>query len=292
MKQIKRCIVAGGDERQIETANCLISMNITVFVLGLESASGLDARAVNITESKLPPYDAAFLPVPLSSDGVQLFAPFSSSPIFMTDLFEKLDKSVPVFAGRISPQARETADRFELRLIDCFTQPQLQLLNAVPTAEGAIQIAMDHTKRTLWDSRLLVCGFGKVAKALCQRLRALSSSPVAVFARRGEIRTEADCCGFDAVDANGLYEQAGRFDVIFNTVPSEIIGKELLAKLKPGALIIDLASLPGGVDFAAAKGLGIQTIHALSLPSKVAPVSAAANIIITAFGLIDHHPSY
>ena len=55
-----------------------------------------------------------------------------------------------------------------------------------------------------------------------------------------------------------------------------MLGREQLAALRPGALVIDLASKPGGVDLAAAGDLGLTVIWALSLPGKVAPVTAGA----------------
>jgi dipicolinate synthase subunit A len=38
---------------------------------------------------------------------------------------------------------------------------------------------------------------------------------------------------------------------------------------------LDLASIPGGIDFEYAKKLGLKTDWALSLPGKVAPLTAA-----------------
>ena len=54
-----------------------------------------------------------------------------------------------------------------------------------------------------------------------------------------------------------------------------LLNKERLDILKKDVLIVDLASVPGGVDFTAAKELGLNVVWALSLPSKCAPKSAA-----------------
>ena len=48
----------------------------------------------------------------------------------------------------------------------------------------------------------------------------------------------------------------------------------LLAALPKGSLIVDLASKPGGTDFAAARRLGHTALHALSLPTVWAPETA------------------
>ena len=68
------------------------------------------------------------------------------------------------------------------------------------------------------------------------------------------------------------------YDLVVNTIPARVLGREELAALRPDCLILDLASKPGGVDLAAAGELGLTVIWALSLPGKVAPVSAGRAI--------------
>ena len=50
--------------------------------------------------------------------------------------------------------------------------------------------------------------------------------------------------------------------------------------------MIDLASKPGGIDFDAARELGVNTIWALSLPGKVAPISAGQIICDTIHNIL------
>lgn len=66
-----------------------------------------------------------------------------------------------------------------------------------------------------------------------------------------------------------LPENVRDFDVILNTIPAQVLTREVLDKTKTDVLVIDLASKPGGVDFEAARELNIKTIWALSLPGKV-----------------------
>ena len=53
----------------------------------------------------------------------------------------------------------------------------------------------------------------------------------------------------------------------------------MLNLVKDEVLIIDLASVPGGVDFKAAMNMGIRTLWALKLPEKYAPASVADGIL-------------
>jgi dipicolinate synthase subunit A len=51
--------------------------------------------------------------------------------------------------------------------------------------------------------------------------------------------------------------------------------------MPPDILLIDLSSVPGGIDFAYAKDKGMRAIWALSLPGKYAPETAGSIICDT-----------
>src|SRR5699024_12265895 len=56
--------------------------------------------------------------------------------------------------------------------------------------------------------------------------------------------------------------------------PHPVLDETTLAKVNRSALLIDLASKPGGINFKAAEDLGIKAIHALGIPGKTAPLTA------------------
>ena len=62
--------------------------------------------------------------------------------------------------------------------------------------------------------------------------------------------------------------------MLFNTVPVRLIDEDVLRSLPQDIVLIDLASAPGGIDYDAANRLGRKTVVALSLPGKVAPITA------------------
>lgn len=68
------------------------------------------------------------------------------------------------------------------------------------------------------------------------------------------------------------------FDVIVNSVPTMVLGKEEMKLLSKETLIIDVASNPGGVDFEYAQENGYRVIHELGIPGKIAPRTAAKYI--------------
>ena len=120
-------------------------------------------------------------------------------------------------------------------------------------------------------------------------LLAKMGASVTVAARNLRQLAEASSFGNDTVRISSSYALGGlgplceeeAFDVIFNTVPARLFDKEVIEMLPKDILLIDLASVPGGVDFAAAKERGINSIWALSLPGKYAPESAGKIIADT-----------
>ena len=93
--------------------------------------------------------------------------------------------------------------------------------------------------------------------------------------------------GYEPLPLGSLKNHIGKFDIIFNTVPALVMGNEVLSNVRPDALIIDLASKPGGVDFDAAGRYGLKVIWALSLPGKIAPITSGAIIRDTIMNIIN-----
>ena len=67
----------------------------------------------------------------------------------------------------------------------------------------------------------------------------------------------------------------------------QMAAKYALENVKKDALVIDLASNPGGVDRNAIKEKKIKFIWALSLPGKVAPVTSAEFIKDTLYNIFN-----
>jgi len=99
-------------------------------------------------------------------------------------------------------------------------------------------------------------------------------------------RANARCAGHRAAPLDRLPVLLAKHDTVINTIPAPVLPRKMLEKLPRGALVIDLASLPGGTDFDAAEALGIQAEHALALPGKCAPDTAGALIAQTVLTIL------
>ncbi len=274
MQTIETFAVIGGDLRAAYLAGLLAQDGYKVITAGLD---GTDlppcvTGCTNITQA-VSLADCVILPLPFTTDGNTLNAPFSRVRIQPEQVLGGLVPTQFVAAGGL-PQAWQAQLAVGgVTVHDYLAREELALLNSVPTAEGAVQLAMEELPITLHGARALVTGYGRVARALAGLLKAMGVS-VTVAARRCEDRAAAAVAGCQSIAVAEL-AQAGDFDVIFNTVPAMLFGADLLKKLDPSTLLIDLASRPGGVDFDAAAALRLKTVWALSLPGRVAPKTAA-----------------
>ena len=268
--------VAGGDLRQAQLARLLAEDGHTVHTWALEEAPlpGLDHRA---ELEGIGRADCVVLPLPVSAGAGLLNAPLSAREHPLEGLLDRLSPRQVLCGGRVDPDCAALAEARGLTVRDYFAREELAVANAVPTAEGALQLAMEHLPITIHRSRVLILGFGRVGRAAGQRFAALGAR-VTVAARRYDQLAWAQAMG---LEGELLDQPAGwqcNYDLVVNTIPARVLGREELAALRPDCLILDLASKPGGVDLAAAGELGLTVIWALSLPGKVAPVSAGRAI--------------
>ena len=146
--------------------------------------------------------------------------------------------------------------------------------NAVLTAEGALCAAMRDTPFALVEARVMVVGYGRIGRALTERLVGLNSD-VTVASRREEGRLQAMARGARAASLDGMRALLSEMRVIFVTSPDRALGMEELSRVSRNAVVIDLSGAPYGLDLDAAKRLGLNARRESALPGRYAPESAA-----------------
>ena len=278
--------VVGGDLRQVKLAQLLADDGHTVHTYALgnppEAGSGPSA------ESSLRHVDRAdcvILPLTISSSPGRLNAPLAPEEPTLESVLDPLSPSQFLCGGLVDPTVQSLARARGLTIHDYFAREELAVANAVPTAEGAIQLAMEHLPVTILGARVLVVGFGRVGRLTAQRFQALGAR-VSVAARKYEQLAWARAMGLGAESLGHLAGWLCGYDLVVNTVPARVLGRPELEDLKSDCLILDLASKPGGVDLSTAGELGLTVIWALSLPGKVAPVTAGAAIKTTIYNML------
>ena len=184
------------------------------------------------------------------ADYILLPLPLDAARTPLAELLRAARPGALALGGMLSEEAKAIAAEAGVELVDYFAREELAIRNAIPTAEGCIGVLLAQRKRTLWGSAVLLLGFGPVGQA------------------------QAESLGMQGAELARLARLAPAFDTVVNTIPAQVLTAPVLARLRPGSLIVDLASRPGGTDFDAAARCGHKAIHALSLPAACAPETA------------------
>lgn len=213
----------------------------------------------------LAAYDVVAGPVPFSRDGTNLFTPLAEAKIPVADFLGALKKGTLLMAGTLPPGYAAEG----IRYIDLTKDAALYEKNLIPTCEGIIGILLDRIDFTLHGSRLLLLGYGRLARRLAPLLLAFGAE----FSVYSAVREEREAYreDFRAGEAADL----SSYDLVVNTVPAALLGRKELATAKPGVFILDVASAPGGVDASAAADLGIDLLAPGGIPGRKAPRTVA-----------------
>ena len=279
--------IIGGDRRELEVARIF-------------SAHGMDVRAVclpwpddvqylgNHLEDVLGWADLLLGPV----GGVDRFGQVSyvivagdvPPPRLTVETLRSAKPGTPLFIGAATQALRNACATLGVLLVEFRESDEFAWRNAVPTAEGAIQMAIQHTDHTLHGANILVLGFGRSGTVLARTLRGLGAD-VSVCARGSVDIARAYALGVRPHRMDDVKELAAQAEVVFNTIPAPVLPPDVLRGMAPGSVIIDIATAPGGTDFAVAKQLGIQAYLAPGLPGITAPRTAGRIVADTILSL-------
>lgn len=283
----KSIAVVGGDLRVIKLIEMLVKDGYKVYTYALENSEELlsmdTVEMCPTLEETVKECKVVVGPLPLSSDRKRISAPFGRNDVTLEEFIECL-AGKKLIAGNII--IKDELEEKGIESIDLFRREEFTVLNTIATAEGTIQLAMEETSRTVHGSNVLVMGFGRIGKVLANMLDGIGAK-VYCEARKDEDIAWIKAYGYNPIHLNDLNEHLGKFDIIINTIPFQVLDKDRLELVNPEVVIIDIASNPGGVDRFAAKQKGIKLIWALSLPGKVAPISSAEFIKETIYHILE-----
>ena len=267
--------ILGGDGRQIAMLSFFRKKGIPISAWGLgEASTETDWRNAIAGASVI------LLPLPASGDGVRIRSPFREGlGLRFSCLLEALPKNAMICGGRIPISWVEQAQQAGIRCLDYFNSDILQLRNALPTAEAAIQLAMQALPVTLDGCEIAVLGYGRIASLLAEKLTALGTK-VTVYARKERDLVHARLRHSHSIrlttteKGSSLCELSKGCRMVINTIPDIVVNEEVLQCWPRECILMELASLPGGFDIAAAERLGFTRISATALPGKHFPESA------------------
>ena len=277
--------VIGGDKRSALLCSLLWRDRHIVHSFALEKAElPAEIPKAGCLQSCVYGADCVILPTPAEKNGL-INAPYASQPLAVDELLVSLWPGQLLIGGKLGRKLSMGALEQGLQTADIMQRRGFTVGNAALTAEGAVEKLMASSPRSLWGSSVLVTGWGRIAKILSLRLYALGAA-VTVAARKEGDRAMARALGLEALDFPQLPEALGGFDFVVNTVPEQVLGEKELGCIRRDALLMELASAPGGFDPHRAEELGLKALAAPGLPGLCAPYTAAELMLETIYSTI------
>ncbi|NLG84169.1 MAG: dipicolinate synthase subunit DpsA [Firmicutes bacterium] len=283
----KRITILGGDARQMAVAKALAAAGALVRIYAVPSFSG-PAEGVEVASTlREALIGAEIVVLPIGGVSAEGKVAGAEGAAFRLDeeFWSLLVPSCLLVVGRLPDDLRRKAIGEGHRVLEYAEDDEIAILNSIPTAEGALQLAMEALPITIHGACVFVLGFGRVGMTVARLFRAVGAETW-VVADRPALLARAYEMGCRPLEFSRLAEEIHRADLMVNTIPAPVLSAGLLGLTKPEVYIIDLASAPGGVDFQAARDLGRKTTHALGLPGKVAPVTAGRILARTLSAMI------
>ncbi|MBP3657328.1 MAG: NAD(P)-binding domain-containing protein [Clostridia bacterium] len=251
-----RLIAFGGDERMRGA-------------LAAARQAGWETRHITRAEDEgEAEADAVMLPWPHSFRGGRL----EGGSMSREETLERVPPARAVLAGSgVSAQ--------ELAQCALFVSPQADEAflqrNAALTAEGAVFSAMQRMDRPLADCTCVITGYGRIARALAKRLCAMGTFVIVCARSEGQMRAAHDD-GAHPVPLAQAASACRQADLVMNTVPAPVLGRDALERLAGRAKVFELASAPYGMDMQLAARLGVEIVMEGGLPGRYAPQQAGA----------------
>lgn len=284
--------IVGGDARQIEVIRTLSELDAKISLIGFDQLDSGFVGVMKHTFVTIDPssVDAIILPVSgISEDGL-IESVFSGKEVVLTkEWLEKTPKHAVIYSGICNDALKRLSKELNRVVVPYIERDDVAIYNSIPTAEGTLMIVIQNTDFTIHNANVIITGFGRIGMTLCRVFNGLGAN-VEVITNEGKLMARAFEMQLKCYPVSALVDRARYADIVINTIPAKVIDANVLSKLPAHALVVDLASKPGGTDFRYAKKRGIKALHILGLPAMVAP-KTAGQIIASVLGkmLLDHY---
>lgn len=278
--------IFGGDRRQMYMAEAFLQKGYRVAIYSLDGTIQHKKCNQMSTLSELFEKCKVLIgPIPVSRDQVTITSKIINTDLTIAHVAYLLTQEHTFIGGAIPSPITELCDNKQIPYYDLMKNEKITILNAIATAEGTIMETIASSGRNLHGSNCLVLGYGRCAKVLAAKLKALDAY-VTVAARSKDALAYAEAAGLLTVYLPDIKCILPSYHYIFNTIPSLVLDKDALELVDKDVTIIDIASAPGGVDYEYAKQQNINARLCLGLPAKVAPKTSADILVTEIYGLL------
>ena len=204
--------------------------------------------------------------------------------ILKEELTREKERDWMLFGGIFGPEWRQRCEDAGTEYYDMMTDAVVVHRNACITAEATVAEILKYSDYSIREQKIIVSGYGRCGREIARVLSAMGAK-VTVLARSAEARRLARTEGHEAVDFSYGPEEAYGARTVVNTVPALVIREPMIREMHSDAVIIDIASRPGGTDLMAAEAYGIKVVAALGLPGLYTTKSSAK---VLADAILEH----
>lgn len=272
----RHIVILGGDARQIEVIDKLISLDARLSLVGFDQLNRDFNGAVKARMDELDAgeVDSLILPVSATDNDGNVETTFSNESVRLTkDWLEKTPEHCTIYSGISTAYLDKVSRDADREVVKLFERDDVSIYNSIPTVEGTIMMVIQNTDITIHHSHVIVLGLGRTGMSMARAFHALGAH-VKVGDRGSDHLARATEMGVDAFYIKDLADEVHDTDICINTIPAMVLTSKVLSRMPSGSFIIDVASLPGGTDFRYAKKRGIKAVITPGLPGLVAPKSA------------------
>lgn len=261
--------VIGGDKRLVYMVPRFLEQGYKVLCYATENTSGYkEIRYAESLKEAVEQADVVAAGIPLAK-GDRIFSTGDFPDLELENFLNLLREGQSLFAGVVPQNVREHCQKRGVCWHDFMEWEPLAVFNAIATAEGAVLEAVRNQPTNLHGSKTLILGYGRCAKVLGAKLKALDAQ-VAVCCRNQEAQSWAEASGHRVISFDQLEQEISGFEYIYNTVPAVVLQGNVLKKIRKDAIVLELASQSGGIDREAAQMEEIRVVRCPGLPGKYA----------------------
>lgn len=269
----------GGDARTAYMLPYLVGKGYRVICYGLSQISEMEGCMIEAQSLHEAIESSKYIVGGIPFLKGNLVSCFQKLPdLQVEELYRSLRNGQILFGGILPEEFIDVCEEKGVTCYDFMKNEPYVIRNAIATAEGSILEALQNQKTNIHGSRSLVLGYGRCGRALAQKLKGMDAK-VSVCSQCEEELAYADSFGMKTVNLKDLKKCIEDYEYIYNTIPARILSRDTLVKIRKDALVIDIASLPGGVDDEAAERIGVKVLHCYGLPGKYAPKAVAEGLV-------------
>lgn len=277
-------VMIGGDARQLEIIRKLSTLDARISLVGFDQLNDgfIGANKQELSEIDWETAEAILLPVGgMSNDGF-INSVFSNEKLKLEEShLNETPETCTIYTGISSNQLDKLAKKMNRQVVVLMNRDDVAIFNSIPTAEGAVMLAIQHTDTTIHHAKVAVLGLGRVGLTVAKTFKSLGAD-VSVGVRESALLARAFELGMKPFHIDRAKEALQDMDIIINTIPAKVVTANVLTVMKQHAFLLDLASKPGGIDLTYAEKRGLKAMLVPGLPGMVAPKTAGkilANVL-------------